>query len=113
MQNDLFILKSWTHLTTWVGEIQLVAMEITKGKPSQVWCTIGHIKQHHEDHKHKSLCLTPSLLSNIICNPRHELELDLWESKKIRKGKLQERKEKKDGTCYSYGLIIYMIYNPF
>jgi hypothetical protein len=77
MQGDLFILESWTNLTTWVEEIQFMAMEITKGKPIQVWCTIGRIKQHHEDHKHESLCLTPSLLLDITCNPRHELELDL------------------------------------
>jgi hypothetical protein len=54
MQSDLFILESWTQVTTWVEEIQLVAMEITRGKPSQVWCTIEHIMQHHEDHKHES-----------------------------------------------------------
>jgi hypothetical protein len=34
MQGDLLIPKSWTKLTTWVEEIQLVAMEITRGKPS-------------------------------------------------------------------------------
>jgi hypothetical protein len=39
--------------------------------------------------------LTPSLLLDIICNLRHQLESDLWESKKIRKEKLQARKEKK------------------
>jgi len=93
MQGDFFIPKSWTNLTTWVEEIQLVAMEITKGKPSRVWCTIGCVKQHHEDHKHESLCLTSSLLLDITYNPRHELKLDLWESEKIRKEKLQERKK--------------------
>jgi hypothetical protein len=36
MQGDLFILESWTKMTTWVEEIQLVAMEITRGKPSPV-----------------------------------------------------------------------------
>jgi hypothetical protein len=72
-------------MTTWVEEIQLVAMEITKGKPRKVCHTIGHIKQHHENHKHESLCLSPSLLLDFICNLRHELELDLWESKKLRK----------------------------
>jgi hypothetical protein len=46
MQGDLFIPKSWIEVTTWVEEIQLVVMEIMKGKPSQVWCTIEHIKQH-------------------------------------------------------------------
>ncbi len=73
MEGDLFILESWTNLTTWVEEIQLVAMEITRGKPSRVWCTIGHIKQHHEDHKYESFCLTPSLLLDITYNPRHKL----------------------------------------
>ncbi len=34
MQGDLFIPESWTDLTTWVKEIQLVAMEIMRGKPS-------------------------------------------------------------------------------
>jgi hypothetical protein len=34
MQVDLFILESWIEVTTWVEEIQLVTMEITKGKPS-------------------------------------------------------------------------------
>jgi hypothetical protein len=81
----LFIPKSWTELTTWVEEIQLVAMEITKGKPSQAWCTIERVKQHHEDHKNESFCFSPSLLLDITCNLRHELKLDLWESKKIRK----------------------------
>jgi hypothetical protein len=75
-------------VTTWVEEIQLVTMEITKSKPSWVWCTIGHVKQHHEDHKHESFCLTPSLLLDITYNRKHELELDLRESKKIRKEKL-------------------------
>jgi hypothetical protein len=32
MENDLFIPESWTKMTTWVEEIQLVAMEITRGK---------------------------------------------------------------------------------
>jgi len=77
-------------------------MEITRGKPSQVWCTIEHIKQHHEDHKHESFCLTPSLLLDITCNPKHELELDLWESKKIRKKTLQARKEKKMARVKPY-----------
>ncbi len=95
MQGDLFIPESWIDLTTWVEEIQLVAMEIMRGKPSRVWCTIGRVKKHHEDHKHESFCLTPRLLLDITCNPRHELELDLWQSEKIRKEKLQARKEKK------------------
>ncbi len=53
MQGDLFIPKSWTEVTTWVEEIQLVAMEITRSKPSRVCYTIRHVKQHHEDHKHE------------------------------------------------------------
>jgi len=75
-----------------------------RAKPSQVWCTIGRVKQHHEDHKHESFCLTPSLLLDItcICNPRHELKLDLWESEKIRKEKLQARKEKKMACVKPY-----------
>jgi hypothetical protein len=72
-----------------------MAMEITRGKPRRVWCTNGRVKQHHEDHKHKSFCLTPSLLLDVTYNPRHELKLDLWESRKIHKEKLQARKEKK------------------
>ncbi len=32
MENDLFIPESWTKMTTWVEEIQLEAMEITRGK---------------------------------------------------------------------------------
>jgi hypothetical protein len=34
MQNDLFIPKSWTKMTPWVEEIQLMAMEITRSKLS-------------------------------------------------------------------------------
>jgi len=83
------------EVATWVEEIQLVAMEITKDKPCQVGCMIQHVKHHHEDHKHESFCLTSSLLLDITCNPRHELELDLWEFEKIRKEKLQVRKGKK------------------
>jgi len=85
MQGNLFILESWMEVATWVEEIQLLAMEITKGKPCRIGCTIQRMKQHHENHKHESLYLTPSLLLDITCNPRHELELDLWKSKKIRK----------------------------
>jgi hypothetical protein len=40
MQNDLFIPESWIEVTTWVEEIQLVAMKITRGKPNRVWCMI-------------------------------------------------------------------------
>jgi hypothetical protein len=43
MQGELFIPESWTEVTTWVKEIQIVTMEITKGKLSQVWCTIKHV----------------------------------------------------------------------
>jgi hypothetical protein len=80
--------ESWTKLTTWVEEIQLVVIEITRGKPSWVWCTIKHIKQHHENHKHESFYLTPSLFLDFTCSPKHELKLDLWESKKFYKEKL-------------------------
>jgi len=83
------------EVATWVEKVQLVAMEITKGKLGWVRCTIQRMKQHYEDHKHESFCLTPSLLLDITCNPRHELELDLWESEKIRKEKLHARKGKK------------------
>jgi hypothetical protein len=102
MQGNLFILESWMEVATWVEEIQLVAMEITKGKPCRVGCTIQHMKQHHEDHKHESFCLTPSLLLDITCNPRHELELDLWEFEKIRKEKLQARNRKKMARVLSH-----------
>jgi AAA15 family ATPase/GTPase len=70
-----------------------MAMKIMRGKPS--WHTIERIKQHHEDNKHKSFCLTPSLLLDFICNHRHELYLDLWESEIFCKEKFQARKEKK------------------
>jgi hypothetical protein len=60
------------------------------------------VKQHHEDHKHESFCLTPSLLLDITYNPRHELELDLWESENIRKEKLQVRKGKKMARVKPY-----------
>jgi len=60
------------------------------------------VKQHHEDHKHESFCLTSSLLLDITCNLRHELELNLWESKKIRKEKLQARKGKKMARVKPY-----------
>jgi hypothetical protein len=73
-------------------------MKITKGKPRQVWCTIEHIKQHHEDHKHKSFSLNPSLFLDFTYNPRHELELDLSEFEKLHKENLHVRKEKKM-TC--------------
>ncbi len=95
MQGDLFILESWIEMTTWVEEIQLMLMEIIKSKPSWVWCTIEHIKQHQEHHKHESFCLTLSLLLDFTYNPKHELKLDLWELKKFRKEKLHAKKEKK------------------
>ncbi len=65
-----------------------MAMEIMRGKLSRVWCIIGRVKNHPEDHKHESFYLTPSLFLDIIYNPKHELELDLWEYEKIRKEKL-------------------------
>jgi hypothetical protein len=105
MQSDLFIPKSWTQVTTWVEEIQLVAMEITKGKPNRIWCTIECIKQHHENHKHKSLCLNPSLLLDFTCNPKHELKLDFWKSKKFYKEKVHAKKEKKMAHVKSYEII--------
>jgi len=36
MQGTLFILESWMEVATWVEKVQLVAMEITKGKPCRV-----------------------------------------------------------------------------
>ncbi len=102
MQGDLFIPKSWTKVATWVEQIQLVAMEITKGKPSRVGCTIQRVKQHHEDHKHELFLLTPSLLLDVTCNPRHQLESDLWESEKIRKEELQAKKGKKMARVKPY-----------
>jgi hypothetical protein len=87
MQGDLFIPRSWMEVATWVEQIQLVAMEITKGKPSRIGCMIQRVKQHHDDHKHESFCLTPSLFLDVTCNPKHQLESDLWESEKIRKEK--------------------------
>jgi len=60
------------------------------------------VKQHHENHKHESFYLTPSLLLDITCNPKHELELDLWKYEKIRKEKLQVRKGKKMACVKPY-----------
>jgi len=82
-----------------------VVMEIIRSKPSQVWCTIECIKQHHEIHKHESLCLTPSLLLDFTCNFRDELKLDLWEFQKFHKEKLQTRKEKKMARVKPYEKI--------
>jgi hypothetical protein len=82
-----------------VKEIQIVAMEIMRSKPSQIWCTIEHIKQHHEDHKHESFYLIPNLFLDFICNPKHELKLDLWESKQFRKEKTTCKKGKENSTC--------------
>ncbi len=65
------------EVTTWVEEIHLMEMEIIRGKSSRIWCMIERVKQHHEDHKHESLYLTPSFPLDFTCNPRHELELDL------------------------------------
>jgi len=39
-----------------------VAMEIMKVKPRQILFTIKCVKRHHENHKHESFYLTPSLL---------------------------------------------------
>jgi hypothetical protein len=102
MQGNLFIPESWMEVATWVEEIQLVAMAITKSKPCRVGCTIQRVKQHYEDHKSKSFCLTPSLLLDITCNPRHELELDLWKFERIRKKKLQARNGKKMASVKPY-----------
>jgi hypothetical protein len=94
MQGDLFIPKSWTKMTTWVEEIQLVTMKIMRGKPNQVWCTIERIKHHHENHKHESFYLTPSLFLDFTCNFKHELKLDLWKFENFHKEKLHARKKK-------------------
>jgi len=102
MQGNLFIPESWMEVATWVEEIQLVVVAITKGKPCRVGCTIQCVKQHYEDHKHESFCLTPSLPLDIICNRRHELELDLWEFERIRNEKLQARKGKKMARVKPY-----------
>ncbi len=60
------------------------------------------MKQHHEDHKHELFLLTPSLLLDVTCNPRQQLQSDLWESENIRKEKLQARKEKKMARVKPY-----------
>ncbi len=60
------------------------------------------MKQHHEDHKHELFLLTPSLLLDVTCNPRHQLESDLWESEKIRKEELQAKKGKKMARVKPY-----------
>jgi hypothetical protein len=49
MQGTFFIPESWMEVATWVEEVQLVAMEITKGKLGRVGCTIQRVKQHYED----------------------------------------------------------------
>jgi hypothetical protein len=95
MQGDLFIPESWTKVTTWVEEIQLMAMKNMGGKSSRIWCTIECIKHHHEYHKYESFYLTPSLLLDFICNLRHKLKLDLLEFKKLCKEKLHAKKGKK------------------
>ncbi len=105
MQGNLLIPESWMEVATWVEKIQLVATGITKGKPWRVGCTIQRVKQHYEDHKHESFCLTSSLLLDITCNPRHEFELDLWESEKIRKEKLRARKGKKMARVKPYEIM--------
>ncbi|CAM6058327.1 unnamed protein product [Sphagnum tenellum] len=102
MQGNLFIPESWTEVATWVEEVQLLAMEITGSKLGRVEYTIQRVKQHHGNHEHESFFLTPSLLLDITCNPRHALELDLWESEKIHKEKLQARKEKKMARVKPY-----------
>ncbi len=89
-------------MATWVEQIQLVAMEITKGKPSRIGCIIQCVKQHHENHKHESFCLTPSLLLDVTYNLRHQLESNLWEFEKICKEKLQVRKEKRMACVKPY-----------
>jgi len=104
MQGDLFIPESWIEMT-WVEKIQFVAMKIMGGKLNQVWCTIEYIKQHHEDHKHDSLCLTLSLFLDITCNPRHKLELDLWEYEKFCKKTLHVRKGKKMACVKPYEIM--------
>jgi hypothetical protein len=103
MQGDLFIPESGTEVATWVQQIQLVAIEITKGKSSRVGCTIQRVKQHHEDHKHELFLLTPSLILDVTCNPRQQLESDLREYERIRKEKLQARNEKKMARVKPYG----------
>jgi hypothetical protein len=35
MQSDLFILESWTKVTPWVKDIQLIEMEITKANQAE------------------------------------------------------------------------------
>jgi hypothetical protein len=60
-------------------------MEITRGKSRQIWCTIERIKQHHEDHKHKSFSLTPSLLLDFTYNLKHEIRF-------VRVSKVSQRK---------------------
>ncbi|CAK9220349.1 unnamed protein product [Sphagnum troendelagicum] len=102
MQSNLFIPESWMEVATWLEEVQLLAMEIMGGKPGRVEYTIQRVKQHHGDHKHESFFLTPSLLLDLTCNPRHELELDLWESEKIRREKLQARKGKRMARVKPY-----------
>jgi hypothetical protein len=67
MQGNFFIFESWMEVATWVEEIQLVTMEITKGKPCRVRYTIERMKHHHEDHKHESFFFTPSLFLDITC----------------------------------------------
>jgi hypothetical protein len=73
-------------------------MKIMRNKPNRVWCTIEYIIQHHENHKHESLCLTPSLFLDITCNLRHKLKLDLWDMKSFTK-KITCKERKKKMAC--------------
>ncbi len=45
------------------------------------------------------------LAFGYTCNPRHEFELDLWESEKIRKEKLHARKGKKMARVKPYEIM--------
>jgi hypothetical protein len=44
MQGDLFIPELWMKMTTWTKEVQLVTIEIMKGKPNQILYIIEHVK---------------------------------------------------------------------
>jgi hypothetical protein len=46
--------------------------------------------------------MNPTFLLDFTCNPRYELKLNLWKSKKFCKEKLQARKEKKMAHVKSY-----------
>jgi hypothetical protein len=80
-------------------------MKIMGSKVNQVWCTIEYIKQHHEYHKHESLCLTTSLFLDITCNIRHKFRIRFVGIRKVSPKKLHAKKGKKIACVKPYERI--------